>query len=104
MTTDNSTGHDPDARAAAVEMLKAGEADVSDVARLAGVDRRVVDYWAKVAEIDVAKRRNAKQATQWRGHLANVKGGAKPKRMSKAEMRADGEKAVAVFNKKRRHR
>lgn len=102
MTTDNSTGHDPDARAAAVEMLKAGEADVSDVARLAGVDRRVVDYWARVAKVDVAKRRNAKQATQWRGHLASVKGAAKPKRMTKAEMRAEADKGIAKFNAKRR--
>jgi transposase-like protein len=104
MTTDNTTGHDPDARAAAVDMLKAGEADVSDIARLAGVDRRVVHYWAKVEKIDVAARRNAKQAAQWRGHLAKVKGKAKPRRMSKSEMRDETEKAIAAFNRKRRSR
>lgn len=102
MTIEDSTGHDPDARAAAVEMLKAGEADVSDIARLAGVDRRVVHYWAKVEKIDVAAKRNAKQATQWRGHLANIKGTTRRQRMTKAEMRAHADKAVADFNRKGR--
>lgn len=101
MTADDTTGGDADARAAALEMLKAGEADVSDVARLAGVDRQLVHYWAKVERIDVADRRDAVLSRQWRGHMARLKGGAKPKRMTKAEMRADADKAVAAFNRKR---
>jgi transposase-like protein len=48
MNAENSTA-DEDARAVALELLREGEATVSDAARVAGVDRQLVHYWAKAA-------------------------------------------------------
>lgn len=101
MTIADSTEHDSDARAAAVEMLKSGEAAPSDVAHLAGVDRRVVAYWIKAAKIDAAKAYQGRLVRAWRKHLAKVKGSAKPRAMTKTEMRSHADKAVAEFNARR---
>lgn len=102
MTVDPTTDGDPDAREAAIELLKEGEATVSDAASLAGVDRQLVHYWAKVAGIDVTAVREERLARRWRRLLDKVKRRASPKRPSKAEMRELGERAVAEFNKRRR--
>lgn len=97
MTPENSTADD-DARAVALELLREGEATVSDAARLAGVDRQLVHYWAKAAGIDPNGARDTRLARQWRAKMAKRKGvAAKPKR-TKAELRDQGERAVKAFN------
>lgn len=107
MTTDFSTNKDRDARRAAERLLRRGEATVSEIARASGMSRQLVQYWANHPETPDAKAADHRQIRQqrvaqlWLLTLAIVTG--KPsKRMTKAEMRADSEKAVAAFNKKRR--
>lgn len=99
MTTDNTTGGDPDAREAAIELLRTGELAPSDVAHLAGVDRQVVYYWAKAAKIDPAAAYQARAVRLWHRQMAKAKG--KPAGMTKREMRAETAKAVAAFNAKK---
>ena len=53
------------ARRAAVAMLKAGTATMSEVAALAGVSRQVVQYWAKAAGINCAQARNELLRRVW---------------------------------------
>lgn len=104
MTIQDSTNQDQDARAAAVDLLRSGEVNESEAARLAGVSRQVVHYWAKAEKIDVAAAQERRLSRLWRAKLADVKGQAKPKRKTKAETRAETEKAVANFNAKRRRK
>jgi len=65
MTTDNTT------RAKAVKLMRRGQATHSEVAKLAGVDRQLVAYWAKSAGIDATATRAAWLAKRW----ANLKHG-----------------------------
>lgn len=68
MTSDNSTKDDA-ARQAAVAMLAEGSASLSEAARLAGVDRQLVLYWAKTAKINWRKARNSYLVKAWRRAL-----------------------------------
>jgi transposase-like protein len=60
---------DPDARRAAVALLRRGTITVSEVAALAGVSRQVVRYWCKAARIDIGKARSLMLAKAWRRTL-----------------------------------
>lgn len=60
MTEDHTTE-----RRAALALLKAGAANLSEVSRLAGVSRQAVQKWAKVAGIDWRKIRTARLAVLW---------------------------------------
>jgi hypothetical protein len=103
MNAENSTA-DEDARAVALELLREGEATVSDAARLAGVDRQLVHYWAKAAGIDPNAARDTRLARQWRARMAKRKGTATKRKATKAELREQGDRAVAAFNKKQQSR
>lgn len=57
---------DPEARrVAAVAMLRLGIATLSEVARLAGVSRQLVAYWAESAGVDASQARAAWLDRQW---------------------------------------
>lgn len=49
-------------KAAVLEMLRSGECTVMEAARLARVDRQLVDYWAKRAGLAVMELREARLA------------------------------------------
>lgn len=104
MTIEDNTGTDPDARTVAIEMLKAGEAAPSDIAKLAGVDRQVVHYWIKAAGLDPAAAYDERIARLWRKRMSRRKGAAPGRRPSKDELRAQADKMVAAFNAKHRAR
>lgn len=50
---------------AGLSLLRAGEANPSEIARLAGVSRQAVSAWARIAGIDWRAVRNAKLAAVW---------------------------------------
>jgi transposase-like protein len=58
--------HDENTRSAAVALLEQGDATLSEAARLAGVSRQVVRYWAETADVDWKRAREKKLAEQWR--------------------------------------
>lgn len=64
MTTETSTEKDAAARRAAVKLLTQGLATPSEVAKLAGVSRQLVNHWAR--EIDWRKARSAQLTKAWR--------------------------------------
>lgn len=64
MTTEPTTERDGVARKAAQSLLSRGLATPSEVSRLAGVSRQLVDHWAR--EIDWRKARAAQLAKAWR--------------------------------------
>lgn len=64
MTTDHTRE-----RAAALILLQRGEATLSEIAGLAGVERQAVYYWARVAKIDVAAARESHLSKLWRRSL-----------------------------------
>lgn len=66
MTNDTNTERDAVARKAAQALLSQGLATPSEVARLAGVSRQLVNHWAR--EIDWRKARSAQLAKAWRKH------------------------------------
>lgn len=66
MTTENTTN---EARRAAVSMLRAGIATLSEVAELAGESRQLVRYWAIAEDINPSKLRQAWLAKEWRKRL-----------------------------------
>jgi transposase-like protein len=66
MTTKTSTEISEQTRRAALEMLGEGLATLSEVARLAGVDRQLVRHWAMRAGINAAKARTAWLGKAWR--------------------------------------
>lgn len=57
---------DPDARRAAVTLLRRGLLTVPEAAALAGVSRQVVRYWCKAARIEIGQSREAVIARLWR--------------------------------------
>jgi hypothetical protein len=65
MAKDHSTVSRDDTRRAALEMLGEGVATLSEVARLAGVDRQLVRHWAMRASIDPGKARAQLLAKLW---------------------------------------
>jgi hypothetical protein len=73
MTRDNSTGEADQSKRAALEMLGEGLATLSEVARLAGVDRQLVRHWAMRAGINVTKSRAAWLGKAWRLKLKRGK-------------------------------
>jgi transposase-like protein len=73
MTTKTSTDISDHARRAALEMVGEGLATLSEVARLAGVDRQLVRHWAMRAGINVTKSRAAWVGKAWRVKLKRVK-------------------------------
>jgi hypothetical protein len=60
MTSDTST------KAAALYLLARGLATQSEAAKLAGVSRQVVRFWAQQAGVDCAKKRARALAAAWR--------------------------------------
>lgn len=68
MTTAQDTTKDPAAKAAAISILSRGLATKSEVARLAGVSKQLMQHWA--ADIPVEANRNAVLAKLWRKALA----------------------------------
>jgi len=64
MTKDDNT-----AREIALGLLRSGKATISEVAKLADVDRQLVFYWARVAGIDANKTRANYLAALWRKSL-----------------------------------
>jgi transposase len=64
MTTETSTEKDDRARRAAVKLLARGLASPSEVAKLAGVSRQLVNHWA--SSIDWRRARNEALAKAWR--------------------------------------
>jgi transposase-like protein len=73
MTTKTSTDISDHTRRAALEMLGEGLATLSEVARLAGVDRQLVRHWAMRAGINVTKSRAAWLGKAWRLKLKRDK-------------------------------
>jgi transposase-like protein len=73
MTTKTSTDISDQTRRAALEMLGEGLATLSEVARLAGVDRQLVRHWAMRAGINVTKSRAAWLSKAWRLKLKRGK-------------------------------
>jgi transposase-like protein len=73
MTTKTSTDISDHARRAALEMVGEGLATLSEVARLAGVDRQLVRHWAMRAGINVTKSRAAWLGKAWRLKLKRGK-------------------------------
>jgi transposase-like protein len=69
MAKDHSTVSSDETRRAALEMLGEGVATLSEVARLAGVDRQLVRHWAMRAGIDVGKTRAARLREIWRSKV-----------------------------------
>jgi transposase-like protein len=69
MTSNTSTAVADRTRQAALEMLAEGLATMSEVARLAGVDRQLVRHWAMRANIDVSKARAARLRETWRSKI-----------------------------------
>lgn len=57
---------DPDARRAAVRLLRRGTITVSEAASMAGVSRQVVRYWCAVAGVEIGKARSIAIAKAWR--------------------------------------
>lgn len=57
---------DPDARRAAVQLLRRGAITVPEAAMLAGVSIQVVRYWCKTGGIKIGKARSAVIAKAWR--------------------------------------
>jgi hypothetical protein len=57
---------DPDARRAAVTLLRRGTITVSEAAALAGVSRQVVRYWCKSARIGIGATRAVMIGKAWR--------------------------------------
>lgn len=60
---------DPDARRAAVLLLRRGTITVPEAAVLAGVSIQVVRYWCKVARIEIGQARGAVITKAWRRTL-----------------------------------
>lgn len=58
-----------DTRRAALALLRSGEANPAEVARLAGVSRQAASMWAKLAGIDWMKLRRARIAKLWAAQL-----------------------------------
>jgi hypothetical protein len=73
MAKDHSTDFRDRTRRAALEMLGEGLATLSEVARLAGVDRQLVRHWAMRAGINVTKSRAAWLGKAWRLKLKSGK-------------------------------
>lgn len=67
MSTIQDTTKDPAAKAAAIELLTKGMATKSEVARLAGVSRQLVEHWAK--DIPIKANRSAAVSALWRRAL-----------------------------------
>lgn len=60
---------DPDARRAAVTLLRRGTITVSEAAVLAGVSRQVVRYWCKAGHVIIGQSRAVAVAKAWRRAL-----------------------------------
>lgn len=56
-------------RRAALALLRSGEANPSEIARLAGVSRQAASMWAKVAGINWLKLRRIRIAKLWAAQL-----------------------------------
>lgn len=56
---------DPDARRAAIVILRSGLMTVPEVAAHAGVSRQLVRYWCKRARVNFSKVRSARLAKLW---------------------------------------
>lgn len=67
MTADHSK--DRETREAALKMLREGTATPSEVGRLAGVSRQLVNYWIDAEKIDPRKIRETRLAKEWRRHV-----------------------------------
>lgn len=52
-------------RRAAIAMLRAGTATMSEVAALAGTSRQLVLVWAKLDKVDYAALRHARLQREW---------------------------------------
>lgn len=64
---------DDDARRAALALLKAGLATLSEVAELVPTSRQLVRYWADRAGIDSREARAELLKAQWAKKLARAK-------------------------------
>lgn len=62
---------DPDARRAAVSLIRRGEITVPEAAALAGVSRHVVRYWCRAAKVEIGQARAARLAKAWRKAIAS---------------------------------
>jgi hypothetical protein len=57
---------DPDARRAALSLIRRGIITVPEAAELAGVSRQVVHYWCRAAGVVAGQSRSAVLAKAWR--------------------------------------
>lgn len=64
-------------RTTALALLKAGHANLSEAAELAGVSRQVVRYWVTEAGLDWQAKRTTRLRKDWRALLAAAKPGAR---------------------------
>lgn len=71
MTSDNSK--DPETREAAIKMLREGTATPSEVGRLAGVSRQLVNYWIDAEKLDPKRRRDSRLSHEWRRLMGKKK-------------------------------
>lgn len=61
---------DPDARRAALALLRRGLITVPEAAQMAGVSRQLVRHWCQRSGIDWAQIRSAALAKRWRREVA----------------------------------
>lgn len=60
------TRHDDNTRERALEMLRRGYGGVSEIARMAGMSKQLLQHWAAREGIDVNKTRARFLAAAWR--------------------------------------
>jgi hypothetical protein len=65
----NSTSDLASRANAGLALLRSGQANPSEVARLAGVSRQAASQWARIAEIDWRTIRDRRLAVLWQRQL-----------------------------------
>lgn len=85
--------YDPLIRAAALKLLARGYCTPSELSRVAGVSRQLVNYWIRETRLDWRDIRRRKLLSSWR-----VEMGVEPLPKSKAKLRKLGEEIMERIN------